>query len=126
MRGAPRARFGQWLNRSRRVLLTLWMVWVVSVFDFYFTLSEWGTPHFVEANPIAAWILDGPPLAVAVFKFGLLGLATVILLSLRRHALVEWTCWLLMAIEVYLAIHWFLYFDSLASGKPHPMIEMPP
>lgn len=119
-----RARFGTWLNRSRRVLLTLWMVWVVSVFDFYFTLSEWGQVRFVESNPLAAYILTASPHLASWFKFGLLTLGTCILLWLRRHSVAELACWMLLAVEIYLGIRWFVYFESVASGDPHPMIQV--
>lgn len=118
-------RIGGWLNRPRRVLLTLWMVWVVSVFDFYFTLTEWGQTHFVEMNPLAAFMLSQSPHLVAWFKFGMLGLATIILLCLRRHRVAEWACWFLFAIELYLAVRWLVYYESLASGQSNPLIEVP-
>lgn len=115
-------RFGQWLNRPRRVLLALFAVWVVCVFDFYFTLSEWGQAHFIEMNPLAVYLLSKSPHLVAWFKFGLLGLGTVILLALRRHRVAEYACWFLLAAEVYLAVRWFAYYESLSSGEANPMI----
>ncbi len=119
-------RFGQWLNRPRRVLLTLFAVWVVCVFDFYFTLSEWGQAHFIEMNPLAVYLLSKSPHLVAWFKFGLLGLGTVILLSLRRHRVAEYACWFLLAAELYLAVRWFAYYDSLSSGQTNPLIYSGP
>lgn len=120
--GSRVRRFGQWLNRPRRVLLTLFAVWVVCVFDFYFTLSEWGQAHFIEMNPLAVYLLSKSPHLVAWFKFGLLGLGTVILLGLRRHRVAEYACWFLLAAEIYLAVRWFVYYESLSSGETNPMI----
>ena len=105
-----RLRFGSWLNRERRVLLTLAAVWVVGVFDYVFTLLEASTGYFVELNPVAARLLGGPDHVIAAFKFGMLGLGTVILLSLRRHLFAEMACWFLFAAKLFLAIRWRAYY----------------
>lgn len=120
-----RRRFGQWLNRPRRILLTLMLVWVVHVFDLGFTMAQWGTYEFVELNPLAARIVDGPAHVLAGFKFGLLGIGTVILLSLRRQPVAELACWFLLATTLYLAVRWYVYFDCLINGQSNPMIEVP-
>jgi len=117
------ASFGRWLNRPRRVLLALSAVWVVAVFDLGFTLAEWGTMDFVEINPLAARILGGPEQTVMAFKFGLLGLGTIILLALRRHFIAELGCWFLFVSKVYLAVRWYVYYDCLLSGYVNPMIR---
>lgn len=119
-----RRRFGQWLNRSRRVLLTLTLVWVVGVFDLGYTLSEWGTQDFVELNPLAVKLLSGSAHLMATFKFGLLGLGTLILLALRRHAVAELACWFLFAVQTYIAVRWFAYFDCLARDHVNPLIAV--
>lgn len=122
MRLAKRG-FGTWLNRPRRVLLTLGAVWAISVFDLGFTLAEWGTSGFVELNPIAAGLLSGPPHAVAAFKFGLLGVGTLILLALRRYAVAELGCWFLLAVKVYVAVRWYAYFACLLQGSRNLFVE---
>lgn len=116
LRGAP-PRFGDWLNRPRRILLTLASVWVISVFDLGYTLADQGTSEFVELNPIAAVLLNGPTHVITAFKFGLLGLSTAILLALRRHTIAELACWFLLAAKLYVAIRWLLYFDCLVKGR---------
>jgi hypothetical protein len=114
--------FGAWLNRPRRVLLTLAAVWIIGVFDFVFTLLEFGTHGFVELNPLAARLLAGPDYVVAVFKFGLLGFGTVILLALRRRAITELACWLLLGTKVYVAIRWYMYYVFLMDSSSNPFI----
>jgi hypothetical protein len=106
-------RFGRWLNRPRRVLLTLAAIWVVAIFDLGYTIAESSTLDFQEMNPVAAHLLRGPPTAIIAYKFGLLGLGTTILLVLRRKLIAELACWLLFAFKIYLAARWYLYFDSL-------------
>jgi hypothetical protein len=131
-RPAPRAAaavrrprwFGGWLNRSRRVLLTLTAVWVVAVFDLGFTLSESGTRMFVELNPFAAHLLGGSASLVIAYKFGLLSLGTVILLWLRKHFIAELGCWFLLAAKVYLALRWLSYFDYLVNGYVDPFLQV--
>jgi hypothetical protein len=120
-----RRRFGRWLNRPRRVLLTLALMWVVATFDLGFTLAEWGTLHFVETNPLAAKVLGGPTQLIVAFKFGLLGLATVILLGLRRHLIAELACWFLLASQAYVGLRWYTYFDCLLHDYINPMISAP-
>jgi hypothetical protein len=114
----------RWFNRPRRVLLTLALVWVISVFDLGFTLLESNSGYFVELNPVAERLLSGPVYTLAAFKFGLTGLGTIILLCLRRHSTAEWACWFLLAVKVYVAIRWFAYFDALAHGHDSPLLQV--
>lgn len=118
-------RFGTWLNRPRRVLLTLGAVWVLAVFDLGFTLMEAGTADFVELNPIAAGLLSGPPNMVMAFKFSLLTLGTFILLMVRRHFVAELGCWFLLATKTYVALRWLSYYSCLVGGYSDPLIEAP-
>jgi hypothetical protein len=114
------ARFA-WLNRPRRVLLTLAAVWIVAVFDLGYTLAERGSQDFRELNPIAAHILAGPSVAVMAYKFGLLSAGTIILLALRRHFVAELACWLLFAAMIYLAQRWCWYFGVLLQNYADPV-----
>ncbi len=120
----PWARLGAWLNRPRRVLLTLAAVWVISVFDLGFTVGQWGMIEFHELNPLAARLLDGPVHGIAAFKFGFLTSGTIILLALRRHSVAELACWFLLATKVYIAIRWFAYFDCVVHGRSNPLVEV--
>lgn len=113
----------RWLNRSRRVLLTLSAVWIVSIFDLGYTLSEWGSADFTELNPVAAQLLGGPQHAIVAFKFGLLSLGTLILLALRRHLVAELACWFLFTAKIYLAVRWLAYFDCVLHGYSNPLIN---
>ena len=118
-----RPKFGTWFNRSRRVLLTLAAVWVVAIFDLGYTLAESGTGDFVEANPLAAKLLAGPTHVIVVYKFGLLGLGTAILLALRRHAVAELGCWFLFVLKLYVALRWYSYFDCVLHGYVNPLLR---
>lgn len=113
-----------WLNRARRILLLLSAIWVISIFDLGFTLSEYGTEEFVELNPVAARILGGPEHFVVGYKFGLLGFATLILLGLRRHAVAELACWFLFTFKIYVAVRWLAYYDCLLHDYVNPFIRV--
>ncbi len=119
-------RFGRALTRPRRVLLALAAVWVVSAFDLYFTLQERAATHFVELNPLARALLDGPPWVVATFKFGLLVFGSGILIALRRYSVTEWAAWFLLAVKIYVGVRWLAYFDSLVTDKFDPLVTWPP
>ncbi len=117
--------FGGWLNRPRRILLSLTLCWVVAVFDLGYTLSESGSNDFVELNPVAMRVLMGSPQVVMAYKFGLLGLTTIILLLLRRYRVAELGCWFLLAAQVYVATRWFTYFDCLLHSRMSVLIAAP-
>jgi len=112
---------GVWLNRPRRVLLALALIWVVAIFDLGYTLGEYGTFGFAELNPVAAQLLRGPMYLIMIYKFGLLGLSTVILLLLRHRLIAELGCWFLLTAMVYLAIRWYHYFDTLLRNYVDPV-----
>ena len=120
----PRPKFGTWFNRPRRVLLTLAAVWVVAIFDLGYTLAESGTQDFAEANPVAAKLLAGPARTIVAYKFSMVGLATAILLALRRHAVAELGCWFLFALKVYVALRWYSYFDCVLHGYVNPLLRV--
>jgi hypothetical protein len=114
--GARRPQFGAWLTRPRRVLFLLAAVWVLSLFDLGFTLSERDRPSFEELNPLAAPLLSAPTHVIAAFKIALLAVGTVILVAVRRNALAEGACWFLLAAKLYVALRWYVYFDYLLRG----------
>lgn len=107
-----------WLNRSRRVLFALASVWIIATFDLAFTTTEFGSHTFVELNPIAAKLLHGSETVVYAYKFGLLGVGTLILLLVRRHFVAELASWFLFAAMFYVAVRWFAYFDFVINDSP--------
>jgi hypothetical protein len=106
------------------MLLTLAAVWVIAVFDLGYTLAESGTGGFTELNPVAAKLLGGPANAVIAYKFALLGVGTLILLVLRRHAIAELACWFLFAAELYVAVRWYGYFDCVLEACTNSACDM--
>lgn len=102
------ARNDNW--RFRRIAAAIAVVWMVGACDFLFTLLEARLTDFIELNPLAAALVSGPLLPLALYKFGLLGGATWILLRLRDHRESEWGALLLAASHGVLAAYWGVYF----------------
>jgi hypothetical protein len=113
-----------WLNRPRRILLALLLVWIIATFDLLFTLTEWGTPGFIEMNPVAVKVIHGSVDYLFFFKFGLLGLSSLILLALRRHRITELGSWFLLAVMLYLSIRWFTYYGYIDEHDASPIVEV--
>lgn len=114
-----------WLNRPRRMLLALALIWILSFFDLGFTLAESVSGHFVEMNPVAAVLLDEPAYVLTAYKVSLLGLGTTILLSLRRHSVAELGCWFLLSTYFYVAVRWYTYYGCLSGGADNLFVMAP-
>jgi uncharacterized membrane-anchored protein len=94
------------------------------MFDLHFTLTEVGAcSDFEELNPVAAHVLAGPAGGVVAYKVSLLGLGTAILCIFRRLALVEASCWLLLAVKAYLVLRWQAYYYLLESDATDAVLD---
>ena len=111
--------------RESRILVALLLVWVLSAFDLVFTMTEAASAHFVELNPIAALLLDGPPHLLFLYKFGMLGVGTLILYRLRTHSVAELGCWFLLAATAYVILRWYVYYHWLWIDPPTFGIDLP-
>jgi len=100
-------------RRSRRVVLLIALLLLISGFDLAFTLLASQTGNFEELNPLAARLIHMPAALVA-FKLLLVGAASVILYALRTRRLTEWACWGLAGAYAALAAVWWLYYASHA------------
>lgn len=102
------------LTRPRRILLLLAGVWVLNAFDLGYTLLEASRRQFfVELNPVASALLGGPDHWVVAYKAGLVFLGSAILLTLRRFAIAELSCWLLFTTYCYVGGLWARYYQEL-------------
>ncbi len=99
-------------RRTRRVVLLLALVWIVTVCDLLLTLLARQIGGFHEANPLAREFVHDPG-ALAAYKFLLAGPATIVLLVFRRRLLTEVACWLLAAVYTALALLWLAYYHPL-------------
>lgn len=101
-----------WPPRELRVLIVLSVVWVLNLFDLSYTLLEADGKHFRELNPVAAYLLDHPH-ALVLYKFSLVTIGSVILLTHRRLRIVEVSSLFVLAAYVYVAVRWTVYFADL-------------
>jgi hypothetical protein len=116
----------RWLNRPRRVLLTLAAVWVINVFDLGYTLLEAQYAGFIEVNPVAARLIDAAPGVLISYKAALMLASSTILLLCRRHRIVELGCWFLLAVHFQLAVRWWWYFEERLTAFDDPATNIHP
>lgn len=116
----------RWLNRPRRILLALAGMWVINAFDLGYTMLESNRVNFVELNPLAAQLLDGPHHGLVTYKAGLVLAGSVILLALRRQRLAEYSAWMLLGAYVLVAIRWNSYYVELAQSLSDPAVNVCP
>ena len=115
----------RWLTRPRRILLLLGAVWVLNVFDLGYTLLEATRGSFVEMNPVAAPLLAAPTYVLVIYKAALVTASSAVLLLLRRHRVVEVGCWFLLAVYLYVAARWILYYSDLLASLDDPTVNIP-
>ena len=96
-------------RRPRRVLLLLLALWVLNGFDLALTLLATGRDGFVELNPLAARLLHSAAGLIA-FKLAMVGLASAIIVLLRRRRTTELGCWGMCAAYTGLACMWSVFY----------------
>lgn len=99
-------------------------IWVLGVFDLAFTLHEALSPCFTEMNPVAAWLLTQPGYMIIAYKFTMLGVGSLILLYLRMHRVAELAAWFLLAVKLYVAGRWMLYYAALIENDIDPFVPV--
>ncbi len=113
-------------RRSRRVILLLWGIVLLSLADLIMTLGHLKSIGMVEANPIAAWLIRNTqsPLALSAFK-GLSVTVCVSLLYWARHRLAgEAAAWCAVAILTGLALFWHHYSAEIESPGEVKMVQV--
>ena len=105
------AREDPYARRSRRVTLILVMLWIVNAFDLVFTLLAVKAGGFIEANPIAAPLMNDVALLV-IFKILVVAMASIIILKFRKRLFTEIGCWGLFLTYTLLSAIWWLYYFS--------------
>lgn len=107
--------------RTIRLILLMVAVWALHTFDLHFTMTEASKGDFVELNPVAAIVLNTSYIGIVLYKYLLLGAASVILWHLREHAITERAGWLLLITAVMLFIRWQMYFELTPDVDLHYM-----
>ena len=97
-------------HRSRRVVILLIALVLLSIGDLYATLTHVGALGMIELNPIAAYLIGaGSMIGLILYKLGTLGVAVAALAKIRAHAIGECAAWLLVGVMVMLTLHWYRY-----------------
>ena len=92
--------------RSRRVVLLLCGIVVLSTADLLVALRHLTTIGLAEANPIAAYLIEstGSPWALIGLKFLSVGVCVALLYRLRGYRTGEAAAWLALAILTVLSL----------------------
>jgi len=100
-------------GRTRRIVLALAFIWIVTIFDLLFTILAHRIGNFQELNPIARGLLDVTE-ALIVYKLALVGVASIIFYVFRRHRLTELACWACCVVFTGLVFLWMAYYTAAA------------
>ena len=97
-------------HRSRRVVILLIALALLSLGDLYATLTHATSLGMVEVNPIAAYLIGaGSMIGLILYKLGTVGVSIAALAKVRAHAAGECAAWLLVGVMVVLTLHWYQY-----------------
>ena len=98
-------------DRSRRVLLLIVGIIVLSLGDLLITLAYLRSTGMIEANPIAAWLIraTGSAVVLSAYKALTVGVCVGLLYRLRRHVEGEVAAWCAAVILIMTALHWYHY-----------------
>ena len=99
-------------SRTRRIVLALAFIWIVTIFDLLFTVLAQRIGNFQELNPIARELLNFTE-GLIVYKFALVGIASIIFYVFRRHRLTEAACWACCGVFTGLAFLWMAYYTAV-------------
>lgn len=105
-------------NRRRRVTVLVGGIVVLSLADLAITLKFLEARWMIEANPIAAYLIESTQSAwaLAAFKCATVGICAGLLLRLRRHRAGEMAAWFGLAVLVGVLAMWHSYagcFDGM-------------
>ena len=109
--GAGRVRAAAPADRARRVIVLLLGIVVLSFADFIVTLTHLRTIGMIEANPIAAWLIEttASPWMLAAYKVVTVAVCVGLLYHVRRHVAGELAAWTALAILAAMSVVWHQY-----------------
>ena len=98
-------------DRARRVMVLLLVVVLLSVGDLLISLAYLRSTGLLEANPIAAYLIESTNSAWVLtgYKGLTVGVCVTVLLGLRRHREGEIGAWCAAAILMVTALQWHQY-----------------
>jgi hypothetical protein len=104
-------------DRSRRVVLLIVGIVLLSLGDLLITVTYLRSTGMLEANPIAGYIirLTGSVSALTVYKALTVGICVGLLYRLRRLVEGEVAAWCAVSILAFMSLQWYHYahhFDN--------------
>ncbi len=101
-------------SRSRRVLVLIGAIIMLSMADLLVTLLHLQSIGMVEGNPIAAYLIrsTGSAWALAVFKGRTVAVCATLLYCTRRDIRGEIASWLALVILVGVLVMWHFYTQA--------------
>ena len=112
--------------RSRRVMVLLIGILVLSAADLAITLVHLKSVGMMEANPIAAYLIrtTDSPWALTVYKVVTVGICISLLFLFRRRAEGEIAAWFGAAVLAAVSIMWHNYSEHF--DDPHLCLVVDP
>lgn len=108
------------LARSRRVIALLIAVVLMSIADLEMTLGFATSGGFLEANPIAHFIMQhGSVTAVAAWKLLTVLFFALILYRARSRGIAEYAAWFCFFTMLWLMLRWNGYTEQVALITPY-------
>jgi hypothetical protein len=109
-------------RRKRRVLVLLAGVVLLSLADLAITLTHLRTTGMMEANPIAALLIESTQSvwALASFKLFTLAVCVSVLFVLRRRFEGEVAAWIAVVILAGMSVQWHAYSSHF--DDPHEVM----
>jgi hypothetical protein len=98
-------------DRSRRVILLIVGIVVLSLADLAVTLLHLKSRGMMEANPVAAWIIanTGSGTLLTAYKLLTVAVCVGLLFRLRGHVEGEVGAWCAIVILAVVSFHWYQY-----------------
>ena len=102
-------------DRSRRVVLLIVGIVVLSIGDLGLTLLHLKSSGMMEANPVAAWIIahTGSGVLLTAYKAATVAICAGLLFRLRRHAEGEIGAWFALLILAAVSFQWYQYTHEI-------------
>lgn len=108
------------LARSRRVVALLFAVVLMSIADLEMTLGFATSGGFLEANPIAQFVMQhGSVSALAAWKLLTILFFALILYRARSRKIAEYAAWLCFFTMLWLMLRWNGYTEQVAVITPY-------
>lgn len=105
----------RWIDdcRTRRTIVLLGVIWLLGMFDLYFTLWAYRFTEFREMNPWASRLLQRHELAsMGLTKLLLVVMSTAAFWIVRKHRITETALWALAIVHVGLIFRWSAYTSN--------------